>query len=88
MRLAELHAIKVGALQDFPQEMFFAAGHVFKQFLQIVDTGQNLLIFHFMVSLSMLIFGHRCQKHQPTGRRSKATEQGIKCCGFTVSTVS
>lgn len=65
MRLAELHAIKMGVLQDFPQEMSFGAGHVFKQFLQIIDIGQNSLIFHLMVLLSMLIFGHRCQKHQP-----------------------
>lgn len=35
MRLAELHAIKMGVLQDFPQEMSFGAGHVFQHFLQM-----------------------------------------------------
>lgn len=65
MRLAELHAIKMGVLQDFPQEISFGVGRIFKQFLQIIDIGQNSLIFHLMVLLSMLVFGHRCQKHQP-----------------------
>lgn len=64
MRLAELPAIKTGVLKDFPQDMFFGAGHVFKQVLQIVDIGQNSLVFHLVVVLSMLIFGHRRQKHE------------------------